>query len=426
MANDKLNIGIAGAGIAGLVTGLELQRAGHTVSIFEARSRTGGRIQSISREGMIVECGPEFIHGNLEKTIGLLKKYNIGFDPIDGKMYGKRDGQLKETYDVVMGWDRLVTMMKSLVKDVPFREFLENNFPGDQYIELKKSAIRYAEGFDLADPEMASTKALNLEWEHEESEQFRIPAGYGTLISALENEFKNGGGKIFLNHSVESVHWKSSPIILGVRGNQKFSLDKLVISLPLSILNSSAPAEESIIFLPAIGEKVAAFSQIGFGTVIKIVMIWERAFWKSLVPDAQFIFSDHFIPTWWTQYRLDLPILTGWLGGTRALQFANESDGFFRKQAIESLASLFSLPGNEIEKGLKECIIFNWKNEPWSRGAYSYSLVGSEAAKAICRQSLDKRIYFSGEAYYEGPYPGTVEAAVVNALQTTELILREV
>jgi len=425
MAKDKLNIAIAGAGIAGLINGLVLQRAGHSVSIFEARSRTGGRIQSISLAGMVVECGPEFIHGKLKETIGLLKKYNIPYDPIDGKMYGVRAGKLSESDYTTDGWDLLIEKMKSLEKDIPLREFLENNFPGDERIELRKSATGFAEGFDLADPETASTHALILEWQHEESGQFRIPAGYGTLILSLENEFKAGDGKIFLNHPVETVNWNSDNIILGIKGKQKFSVDKLVISLPLSILNSSSPAEESIRFFPAIDERIIELNQIGFGSVVKIIMIWEKSFWKDLIPEAQFIFSDQFIPTWWTQYPEDLPMLTGWFGGTRALKFAKESDGFFRDKAIESLSSIFSLPLQKIKEGLKECRIFNWKNEPWSRGAYSYSKVGSEKAKAAFRQPLLNMVYFSGEAYYEGPYPGTVEAAVVNGLQTAELLLRE-
>ena|SRR5450432_196871 len=425
MVVDNLHIGIAGAGIAGLVSGLELQRAGHTVSIFEARSRTGGRIQSISLDGMVAECGPEFIHGKLTETISLLKKYNISYDSINGKTYSAKGGKLRATYDIVEGWDQLLGKMKSLQNDLPFHVFLEEYFSGDQFSELKKSASRFAEGFDLADTETASTEALILEWEHEESERYRIPAGYGTLTQELENEFINGGGRIFLNHPIETVNWNSDKIILAVKGDRKFNMDKLVVSLPLSVLNHSTAESESIVFLPSIIEKQAAFNQIGFGTVIKIILTWERAFWKKLIPDAQFIFSDHFIPTWWTQYPLDLPMLTGWIGGPKAMQFAHETDTFFRDKAVESLASIFSLTNEEIETGLKECRIFNWKNEPWSRGAYSYSKVGFRSAKAVCRESLQYRIYFSGEAYYEGPFPGTVEAAIVNALYTAKRILSD-
>ena len=64
----------------------------------------------------------------------------------------------------------------------------------------------------------------------------------------------------------------------------------------------------------------------------------------------------------------------------------------------------------------------NWKNEPWSRGAYSYSLIGFRKTISVCKEPVENRIYFAGEAFYEGPYPGTVEAAVVSGLETARLL----
>jgi len=199
----------------------------------------------------------------------------------------------------------------------------------------------------------------------------------------------------------------------------------LIISLPLSLLNQITPRSESVVFHPSIDEKQKAFSQIGYGTVIKIVMIWHSPFWKTMVPDAQFIVSDNFIPTWWIQYPHNIPVLTGWLGGPRAEQLSDKPDSFFLEKAFESLSSLFSVSTEKIKHELKDVRIFNWKNNPWSRGAYSYSLVGSGPAKAICRKSIQNRIYFAGEAYYDGPFPGTVEAAVVSGLETARQLLSQ-
>jgi monoamine oxidase len=423
VSTQNLHIGIAGAGIAGLIAGVELQKAGHSVNIFESRSYTGGRIRSLLVAGFLVESGPEFIHGNFKETIGLLKKYNIPFEPVNGKMYGAWGGKIKESYDMAEGWDQLLNKMRSADPDLPLHEFLLNNFPGEGFTELRNAAIGFAEGYDLADVETASTLALVSEWELEDSEQFHIPSGYGLLVSSLENEFTNLGGKIFLNHAVESIDWHSNDILVRAAGNQIIRMDKIVISLPLGILNKTAPPSESVIFLPELVDKQTAFSQIGFGSVVKIVMIWESAFWKPLVPDALFIFSDHFIPTWWTQYPQDLPLLTGWLGGPPAANVSDEPDIFFLEKALESLSSIFSIPAEELKNKLKDFRIFNWKNEAWCRGAYSYSMVGSTNAKAICREPVQNRIYFAGEAYYEGPYPGTVEAAVVSGLETARLLL---
>ncbi len=425
MPKFKFNIGIAGAGISGLVAGIELLRSGHQVSIFEASQRTGGRIETIDVGGIWIETGPEFIHGHLKETLRLLKKYHINFKPIHGKMYRVSDGKISENYELADGWDQLLSKMKSIKEDLPLNQFLEKYFPGNEFEELKKAAVRFAEGFDLADTKWASTKALIAEWEHEESGQYHIPSGYGALIHAAENEFINLGGKIFLNHRVDRVDWESEVINIWVNDHNVFHLDKLIVTIPISLLNRTAPPSESILFNPPIDEKQKAFGQIGFGTVIKIVMIWRSPFWEKIIPDAQFIISDEFIPTWWIQYPQNIPVLTGWLGGPRAEQYSDKPDSFFHEKALEILSSLFSVSMEKIKQELKDVRIFNWKNNPWSRGAYSYSLVGSGPAKAICRESIQNRIYFTGEAYYDGPFPGTVESAVVSGLETSKLLLKE-
>jgi protoporphyrinogen/coproporphyrinogen III oxidase len=55
---------VVGAGISGLTAAYGLQRAGISTFIFEASSRPGGLIQSIHREGFLVECGPQSFSGN--------------------------------------------------------------------------------------------------------------------------------------------------------------------------------------------------------------------------------------------------------------------------------------------------------------------------------------------------------------------------
>ncbi len=426
MSKKIFHIGIVGGGISGLIAGLEILSAGHIVTIFESRSNTGGRIRTFDADGVVVEAGPEFIHGKLTETIGLLKKYKLHYDPVEGKNYNARQGQMKESHDMTDGWDLLLEKMKSVETDLPFGDFLAKNFPGNRYHTLRRMATGFAEGFDLADIETVSTRALCSEWEHGESDQYRIPAGYGTLIHAMEIEFKRGGGTILTNHPVETVQRNTDHIKVSISDNREFSLDKLIVSLPLGVLFQKIPGSESVSFVPSMEEKHEAFRHIGFGTVVKIVLIWNTAFWKKPLPDAQFIFSDYFIPTWWTQYPMDIPMLTGWLGGPKAVQFAGETDDFFLEKAFESLSGIFSMSTELIKKGLKHSFIFNWKKEPWSRGAYSFALAGFDDAKAACRRSIEQRLYFTGEAYYEGPFPGTVEAAIVSGKNTARQLLGEI
>src|SRR5450631_374015 len=188
-------------GIAGLAAGMLLQQAGYNVQILESGSVSGGRIQSRRINGYLIEAGPEFIHGNAKETIRLLKKYHIPFVPANGKMYRVRDGQFLETRDMNGDWDKLLIQMKKLKNDLPFGEFLSLYFPGADHHEVRESAIRFAEGFDLVDIQTSSTQALAAEWLAGESTQYRIPGGYHTLIQSMEDEFISAGGKIFFQHA---------------------------------------------------------------------------------------------------------------------------------------------------------------------------------------------------------------------------------
>jgi protoporphyrinogen/coproporphyrinogen III oxidase len=59
---------VVGAGISGLATAYGLQKAGVSTIIVEASPRPGGVIQTIEREGYLLECGPQSFSGNASIT----------------------------------------------------------------------------------------------------------------------------------------------------------------------------------------------------------------------------------------------------------------------------------------------------------------------------------------------------------------------
>jgi oxygen-dependent protoporphyrinogen oxidase len=59
---------VIGAGISGLTTAFALQKAGITTLVVEACPRPGGVIQSIQRDGYLLECGPQSFSGNASIT----------------------------------------------------------------------------------------------------------------------------------------------------------------------------------------------------------------------------------------------------------------------------------------------------------------------------------------------------------------------
>ena len=59
---------IVGAGISGLTTAFALRKAGIDARIVDGASRPGGLIQSMRRDGYLVECGPQSFSGNASLT----------------------------------------------------------------------------------------------------------------------------------------------------------------------------------------------------------------------------------------------------------------------------------------------------------------------------------------------------------------------
>jgi len=62
--SDRIEALVVGAGISGLATAYGLQKAGIATRVVEAAARPGGVIQSVKRDGYLVECGPQSFSGN--------------------------------------------------------------------------------------------------------------------------------------------------------------------------------------------------------------------------------------------------------------------------------------------------------------------------------------------------------------------------
>ena len=160
-------------------------------------------------------------------------------------------------------------------------------------------------------------------------------------------------------------------------------------------------------------------------------MLFNNAFWKR--PDVSrishhdlnrlgFIFSDASIPTWWTQYPDDTPLLTGWVGGKQAEDLAAKGEETILETAIQSLAAIFMITVTEVKDQLLSSKIFDWVNDPYSRGAYSFEVVEGMKLKEVMRDPEEDTLYFAGEGYHEGSNAGTVEAALSEGFRVARTI----
>ncbi|MET0394634.1 MAG: NAD(P)/FAD-dependent oxidoreductase [Chitinophagaceae bacterium] len=418
---EKQTVIIIGGGAAGLMAAREL--AGHyNILILEARPQLGGRIRSHQPAGFsrIIEAGAEFIHGDLPLTYRLLKQAGMSSIPVTGSMYRKEGGAWKEQTEMVEGWDELLRKMKREKTDMPMYAFLQKHFGDAQHDELRRHAIAFAEGFDVADIRKVSMHSLYEEWSKDvQDENARLENGYGMLIRFLQEELESKGCRIHTNCTVKQVDWESNDVTVYANG-EKYRAEKAIITVPVSVLRK-AGASASINFTPALDPYIAAAGEIGVGAVIKVVLQFRQPFWKE---DAGFVFSNEIIPTWWTQLPDSSPVLTGWAGGSRAAQICDESDAEILEKALLSLAAIFDKTVDELKANLQESAVFNWQEEPEALGAYTYAMPGTPAARKLLNTPVADTLYFAGEGLYEGPSPGTVEAALMSGKEVAKKVLK--
>jgi len=415
---------VVGAGAAGLMLARELAQAGKRVTVLEARDRCGGRIWPlpVAEFGYPAEGGPEFVHGAAVVTRAVIRESGLSLLPRGGTRWSTRTGELRPDDPALPHADRFYQALSTVTVDLPIAEFLDTRFGGPQYERLRRAITRTVEGYDAADPRRASTLALRDEWmARDDGEHGRVAQGYGALIAYLESECGRHGATIRLGSCVTAIEQVKGGVAARSRDGASVEADAAILTVPLPLLSEIA--------LPAAArERAAAAADIGYGNVVKFLLRFGTKWWAEQrgvdLADLSFLLSDAAVPTWWTQYPAEHPVLTGWLAGPTADRVAALGESDLVATGIGSLAEIFGVAADRIRSELVVARAINWGNDPFARGAYSYATPGTRAAQTALKALHEDGIFFAGEALYAGPDMGTVEAALASGLETAQAILR--
>lgn len=415
---------IIGAGASGLLAGKDLSAAGKKLLMLEAQDRVGGRAHTVAggQFTMPVEAGAEFVHGKLPLSLSLLQEAGIAYTAMQGRSFTVKTGKILDEEDFGMDWDALMQKLSLLQDDMTLQDFLQRYLAGNENAELKEQVIRFAQGFDAADPAKVSMLSLKKEWMNDnEDDQYRMEGGYKKLMQWLADECKKQHAIIQLQKQVTSIDHTREEVEVSSAGGEKFYAKKVLLTIPLGLWQ-----QQSIQFVPALPLKQEAALQMGFGNVIKVNVEFTEAFWQSncghLMPGAGFIFSDAVFPTWWTQNPAPVAQLSGWLAGPPSHAFDDAGEDKIRQQAIVSLCYIFKISEPALREKIKDMLITNWRNDPFARGGYSYETTASASAKKILAKPVNDKLFFAGEALYSGSHNGTVEAAFVSGRNAAKMM----
>jgi monoamine oxidase len=418
------HIVVIGAGAAGLMAARELARAGKKVTILEARDRCGGRIypQPAADFGYRAEAGAEFIHGEAPVTHALLREAGLATRPTQGTRWSAENGALtRSDFFVSPHLDRLQERLVALKTDGTVSAFLQQQFPGPEYDELRQSFVRMVQGYDAADPDRASVLAVRDEWMGSgRNKSSRIVGGYGALIDFLAADCQQLGVTIHLRAVVAAIEAIGGKILVRCKSGDAHAGDAAILTVPLAMI-------PEIALPPAVREKAAAAAHIGFGNVIKFLFRFKSRWWASGqgedLSDMVFLRSGGIVPVWWTQNPAEYPVLVGWLAGPPSKRLAGLDENALIEAGIASLAGAFKLQPKPLSDDLVAARAVDWSQDPFARGGYSYTTPETHAARATLQSAGSDGVFFAGEALYEGDDMGIVEAALASGRETARAVL---
>ena len=350
---------IVGAGLSGLVAGYELTRAGHDVTILEARNRVGGRVFTLRTpfsDGHYADAGAARIPLDHEMTIGYADHFELTLDPF----------YPESSYYVNLSSDERTLISAS--------DYL-NNPPWEGFPLNRKDFVKIRGGTD------------------------KLPQAF---VDTLTDQ-------IHLATPVESIEQNADGIIVGVSDGTEYSADRALCTVPLPVLNR-------IQFSPQLSDAKVEASSGGYdyAASTRVFMQFANRFWESegLNGWGNTDWPEEiWQPTW--DRRGPRGLLMSYLFYDRAV----ELDQLSEENGIQHLLNRWTnvFPGVYDNIELEHSTSHSWALQEWSGGAWASPTEEQNEALAARIGAAEGRIHFAGE--HASDYHGWMQGALVSGLR---------
>jgi monoamine oxidase len=347
---------IIGAGMSGLVSAYELVRAGHDVTMLEARDRIGGRVLTIRSpfsNNHFAEGGAARIKPSHNLTLGYANHFNLDLDPFyatSGDYVNMSNGNR----DIISNNTYLNTSYGSI---------------------LRKEYLKIRGGSDLLPHAFSNSSTLN--------------------------------NKIYLGVPVTSIQQQNNSVTVQTSNGNQFTADRVLCTVPLTVLNK-------IQFTPSLSSEKQTAMNGGYryAPSTRIYMQFQNRFWEN---ESLSGWGNTDIPEEIWQPTWDLAGPTGIIMSYLRWTPAETMDALSEEERINYVLnrweSIFPGATNNLESGVSQ----SWAEEEWSQGAWASPTSSQDAALANHIGLAEGRIHFAGE--HASDHHGWMQGALFSGLR---------